>query len=329
MQNNLKHPHFSPPVCSVWDKGYRYGFNGKEIDNEVFNGCIAFEARIFDSRIGRFFSTDPRESEYAWQSTYVYFKNSPIGTLDYLGKGDVDPVDPIDNNISIPESVNNTKDDGKFDKDVTGWRTLRWKIKSLIQKSTPNNEIDIKVRNNVDGKKLNYKTSWRPIKYRIDTNNGGNNSTSQTIPSSVAPIGSSPIPKDLVIPPMIVPLVNLSENDLPDASRFFLTAKSVPITSNFTIPTTSGEGITGTLNISYFSDLAVLTTPGTDKIPDQFVILNSTTGATILNTGQVLVPMVNITKPAITGDQFNVTITPNNIGFPGDRFHIIIWFSIP
>jgi RHS repeat-associated protein len=313
----------------MWDKVIRYGFNSKEKDNEVFNGCIAFEARIYDSRIGRFFSTDPREMEYAWQSTYVYFKNCPISVIDFLGKGDVDQIDPSIDNTTKTETTNNTNNDG-FDKDVTKWRTLRWKIKSLIQKSTPNNEIDIKVRNNVDGKKLNYKTSWRPIKYRIDTNNGGNNSTSQTIPSSVAPIGSSPIPKDLAIPPMIVPLVNLSENDLPGASRFFLTAKSVPITSNFTIPTTSGIGITGTLNISYFSDLAVLTTlTGKDNIPDQFVIINSTTGATILNTGQVLVPMVNITKPAITGDQFNVTITPNNIGFPGDRFHIIIWFSIP
>ncbi|MDP2174463.1 MAG: RHS repeat-associated core domain-containing protein [Bacteroidota bacterium] len=93
----LKHNQTKHSVCSTWDKGYRYGFNGKEKDNEVFNGCIAFEARIYDSRIGRFFSADPREMEYAWQSTYVYFKNSPIGTLDYLGKGDVDPVD---NNIT-------------------------------------------------------------------------------------------------------------------------------------------------------------------------------------------------------------------------------------
>ncbi len=116
---------------------------------------------------------------------------------------------------------------------------------------------------------------------------------------------------------------------VPSASRFFLIANLLPITSKFTIPTPSGEERTGTLNISYFSDLADLTTlTGTDNIPDQFVILNSTTGATILNTAQVLVPMVNITKPAITGDQFNVTITPNNIGFLGDRFHIIIWFSI-
>jgi RHS repeat-associated protein len=66
---------------------YRYGFNGKENSPEISNGAVSFEARIYDSRIGRFFSTDPREAEYAWQSTYVYFKNCPTSVLDLLGMG--------------------------------------------------------------------------------------------------------------------------------------------------------------------------------------------------------------------------------------------------
>jgi len=68
---------------------YRYSFNGKEGDNEVKGDgySIEFEARIYDSRLGRFLTTDPRECEYAWQSTYCYFKNSPIATLDLLGGG--------------------------------------------------------------------------------------------------------------------------------------------------------------------------------------------------------------------------------------------------
>ncbi len=72
---------------------YRFGFNGKENDNEIFSGCIAFEARIFDSRLGRFFSTDPWESKYYWQTPYAYFKNSPISLVDFLGKGAVIPED--------------------------------------------------------------------------------------------------------------------------------------------------------------------------------------------------------------------------------------------
>lgn len=66
---------------------YRYGFNGKEKADEITTGDYAFEARVYDSRLGRFLSTDPRESEYAWQSTYNYFSNSPISQLDYNGEG--------------------------------------------------------------------------------------------------------------------------------------------------------------------------------------------------------------------------------------------------
>jgi len=68
---------------------YKYGFNGKEQDLETFEGAIAFESRIFDSRIGRFFSLDPRTREYPWQTPYAYYKNSPISVLDIKGEGGV------------------------------------------------------------------------------------------------------------------------------------------------------------------------------------------------------------------------------------------------
>lgn len=32
-------------------------------------------------------SIDPRQKEYPWQSTYAYYANSPISTIDYLGGG--------------------------------------------------------------------------------------------------------------------------------------------------------------------------------------------------------------------------------------------------
>ncbi len=74
--------------------GYRYSFNGKEKDDETYGegNCIAYEARIYDSRLGRMFSTDPREMEYAWQTPYAYFSNSPIKVIDYLGMGSGDEV---------------------------------------------------------------------------------------------------------------------------------------------------------------------------------------------------------------------------------------------
>ena len=68
---------------------YRYGFNGQEKDDEVkgSGNSLEFEARIYDSRLGRWLSTDPREGEYAWQSPFAYFMNSPIAILDEFGEG--------------------------------------------------------------------------------------------------------------------------------------------------------------------------------------------------------------------------------------------------
>ena len=49
----------TPP--SLHGGGYRYFFNGQEADNEVLGeGALhAFEYRMHDTRIGRFWSVDP------------------------------------------------------------------------------------------------------------------------------------------------------------------------------------------------------------------------------------------------------------------------------
>lgn len=68
---------------------YRFGFNGYENTDELLgdNTAIDFGARIYDCRIARFFSIDPRSSEYPWQSVYVYFSNCPIAVVDVNGMG--------------------------------------------------------------------------------------------------------------------------------------------------------------------------------------------------------------------------------------------------
>jgi RHS repeat-associated protein len=67
---------------------YRYGFNGKEQDNEVkgVGNQIAFENRIFDPRIGRWFSVDPLQKIYPGESNYAFVSNSPILYADRDGK---------------------------------------------------------------------------------------------------------------------------------------------------------------------------------------------------------------------------------------------------
>jgi RHS repeat-associated protein len=68
--------------------GYRYGFNGKENDNEVKGegNEIAFENRIYDTRIGRWLSLDPLQKKYPNESNYVFVSGNPIIFADKDGK---------------------------------------------------------------------------------------------------------------------------------------------------------------------------------------------------------------------------------------------------
>jgi RHS repeat-associated protein len=90
------------------ESGYRFGFNGQEKDDEVSGAgnTIAYEERIYDSRLGRFNSVDPREKEYAWQSTYSYYANSPICIIDFKGGGGV--YDPAAEGETDPGSTPST-----------------------------------------------------------------------------------------------------------------------------------------------------------------------------------------------------------------------------
>lgn len=65
-------------------EGYRYGFNGMELDNEVkgIGNSLDFGARIYDARIGRWLSIDPLWKKYSEISAYAFSKNNPILFID-------------------------------------------------------------------------------------------------------------------------------------------------------------------------------------------------------------------------------------------------------
>jgi len=67
---------------------YRFGFNGMEKDEDIGEDHYDLGLRVYNSKIGRMFSIDPRSKEYPWQSPYVYHRNSPISRVDYMGGGD-------------------------------------------------------------------------------------------------------------------------------------------------------------------------------------------------------------------------------------------------
>ena len=77
------------PGRSMASYGYRFGFNGKEKDDEidgVTGSKLDFGARIYDSRIGRWLSLDPLFSKYPDLSPYVFVGNCPLLFIDPDGK---------------------------------------------------------------------------------------------------------------------------------------------------------------------------------------------------------------------------------------------------
>jgi RHS repeat-associated protein len=66
---------------------YRYGFNGKEKDDEIKgNGnSLDYGMRIYDSRLGRFLSVDALTKEYPELTPYQFAGNTPIAAADLDG----------------------------------------------------------------------------------------------------------------------------------------------------------------------------------------------------------------------------------------------------
>ncbi len=65
---------------------YRYGFNGKENDNDIETGAQDYGMRVYDSRIGRFLSVDPLQKDYPDLTVYQFAENSPIYATDLDGR---------------------------------------------------------------------------------------------------------------------------------------------------------------------------------------------------------------------------------------------------
>ena len=66
---------------------YRYGFNGKEMDNEVkgAGNLLDYGNRLYDPLVGRFMSVDPLTKKYPWYTPYQFAGNKPIWATDLDG----------------------------------------------------------------------------------------------------------------------------------------------------------------------------------------------------------------------------------------------------
>ena len=79
---------------------YRFGFNGKENDNEVkgIGNQQDYGMRIYDPRLGKFLSNDPLTKKYPELTPYQYASNRPIDGIDLDGLEHMIYVFSIDNN---------------------------------------------------------------------------------------------------------------------------------------------------------------------------------------------------------------------------------------
>lgn len=69
-------------------ENYRYGFNGMENDDEKYgNGnSLDFGARVYDNRLGRFSSIDPKRKNFPGFTLYQFAGNTPIQSIDERGE---------------------------------------------------------------------------------------------------------------------------------------------------------------------------------------------------------------------------------------------------
>jgi RHS repeat-associated protein len=75
------------PFGQPWqDAGYRYTYNGKELDRELGLRWHHYGARMYDPAIGRWNSVDPLAEKYSSLSTFSYVGNMPTQAIDPDGK---------------------------------------------------------------------------------------------------------------------------------------------------------------------------------------------------------------------------------------------------
>jgi RHS repeat-associated protein len=74
--------------CDNLADGYRFGFNGKEKESDIYGESNAYDfgARFHDTRLGRFLSVDPLAKKYTDLTPYSFAANTPIQCIDRDGE---------------------------------------------------------------------------------------------------------------------------------------------------------------------------------------------------------------------------------------------------
>ncbi|NHF58984.1 hypothetical protein FK220_006515 [Flavobacteriaceae bacterium TP-CH-4] len=86
---------------------YRYGFQGQEKDDEIKGegNSVNFTFRMYDSRVGRFFTVDPLSKKYPFYSPYTFSGNKVIAYKELEGGEELIAMTPPDQSKSLFSTV--------------------------------------------------------------------------------------------------------------------------------------------------------------------------------------------------------------------------------
>jgi RHS repeat-associated protein len=164
---------------------YRYGFNGKENDNEVkgIGNSIDFGDRSYDPRLGRWLSLDPLMAKYPGMSPYNFAAGNPILYIDKDGQDYVVSVDHATKTITIKATYHAVKGAGATlaSEGVTRWNNQNGKYQYVVGEGDKAVTYQIKF----DLKVKEHKTvAERDAAFKADKSGGANKfaSTEKDLP---------------------------------------------------------------------------------------------------------------------------------------------------
>jgi RHS repeat-associated protein len=212
---------------------YKYGFNGKEKDNEVSGEGNSYDygMRIYDPRLGRFLSVDPLTNSYPWYTPYQFAGNKPIRYVD------IDGLEEGESKVSLQGKL--TYSSGKLNFGL-----------GIQYQANKNLSITLNTNNATDNSKITFSAfanvhSLVSGGVTLNTNGtvdlfGGTSKQSET---PKAPVNSKDGSPKVSIPPIEGPLVtpddvaNSSSNEISDNAGKTANTNS----TNSTMTTKAGE----------------------------------------------------------------------------------------
>ena len=99
------------PGRSFSSSNYRFGFNGKAMDNEVNGNGNQYDygVRIYNPRIAKFLSIDPITKKYPELTPYQFASNTPIMAIDLDGLEAYAVFNKATNSLGLIPDVSQTR----------------------------------------------------------------------------------------------------------------------------------------------------------------------------------------------------------------------------